>query len=111
MAGTFPSNVVIDQDRDVFLTVTYKDSTGTPVNLTGYTSQFALASSNQTILSLSSPTSITLNSAGVISIHATSTQTAIPAGQYNAELIVTSGAGVETSILKGNLIVSPAVIA
>jgi hypothetical protein len=114
MAGPIPSNIVIDQARDWNLTVTYQDSTGTAINLTGYTAQFAISSGfNNTIaLQLSSPSNgITITGAtGKIALAATATQTSIDAGSYTAELIIVSGSGIKTSLLKGNIVVSPKVV-
>jgi hypothetical protein len=113
MSVPFPSSVVIDQARDWYLTVVYEDN-GTPINLTGYTAQFAMASgfNNLVGLTLSSPSGgITITGAtGTIALHATSVQTSIDAGAYTAELIIISGSGVETSLLKGNLFVSAKVV-
>jgi hypothetical protein len=114
MAVNIPSSVVIDQARDWYLTVVYKDPNGTPINLTGYTANFAMSQgyNNATALSLSVGSGITITAAsGQIDLHATQTQTNIPAGTYTAELIVSSGSGIETSLLKGNLVVSAKVIA
>jgi hypothetical protein len=62
------------------------------------------------VLALTTNSGITLGgTAGTITIHATSTQTAITAGNYVAELVVTSGAGVQTSLLKGPFVVQPKV--
>jgi hypothetical protein len=114
MSAPFPNSVVIDQARDWFLTVQYEDPSGTPINLTGYTAAFAMSQgfNNSIELQLSSPSNgITITpSTGTIAIHATATQTAIDAGTYTAELIVTSASGVETSLLKGNLVVSAKVV-
>ena len=106
MAGQFPVNLIIDQARDWYLTVTYNDPSGTPINLTGYTATFALAQGSTGVikLSLTSSSGITLGgSAGTISLHATNTQTEIDAGPYVAELYVTAPGGVETCLLKGNI--------
>lgn len=111
MAGNIPSSVIIDQDRDFFLNVTYNDPTGQPIDLTSFTAVFALASNNNIVLNLVSPTDITLGADGTIAIHATSDQTDIPQGQYVAELVVVSASGVEYSLLKGQIIVSGAVAA
>jgi hypothetical protein len=113
MANLFPSTVVIDQSRDWYLTVTYADSTGTPINLTGYTASFALAQNlnGATILTLSTGSGITITgSTGVIALHATPSQTAIDPGQYRAELVITSGAGIQTSLLKGQITISSKVV-
>ena len=109
MSSSFPMNTTIDQGRDWYLVVTYNDASGSPINLTGYTASFAMAQSlNPAIsLSLTSGAGITLGgTAGTISLHATYTQTSIPAGTYTAELVVTSGGDVETSLLKGQITVS-----
>jgi hypothetical protein len=114
MAAPIPSSVVIDQARDWFLTVTYADATGTPINLTGYTASFALSQgyNNSTNLTLTSGSGITITAAtGKIALHATQTQTNIGAGTYTAELVLTAADGTETAILKGNLVVSAKVVA
>jgi len=108
MSAPIPSTVVIDQARDFYLTTVYQDATGTAINLTGYTATFALASNynGATALSLTNGSGITITgSTGTINIHATATQTAIGEGTYVAELMITSGAGIETSLLKGNIVV------
>lgn len=112
MANPIPSSVYIDQARDFYVTVTYTDSNGTPVNLTGYSASFEISTDYNTpaTLALTSPTSITLGGAlGTIAVHASASQTAIPEGNYVAELVVTSGSGVQTSLLKGPFVVKPKV--
>lgn len=110
MAGTFPPSVVIDQKTDFFLSIVYKDSNGNPVNLTGYTARFALAQYNQAIsLTLTQGNGITLGTAGQIDIHATSAQTSIPEGTYDAELDITSGGGITTALLKSPIVLKGAV--
>jgi len=101
MANPFPATVVIDQSADFYLNVTYQDSTSAPINLTGYTGQFSIASTyGKTPLLTVSPT--LGGSAGTIAVHLTSTQTnTLGEGSFVAELAVTSGGGVETSLLKG----------
>jgi len=109
MSTTFPTTMTIDQARDWYLTVTYQDSTGTAINLTGYTATFTMTS-GATTLTLTSGSGITITPAtGVIAIHATASQTSIDAGQYRAELIITSGSGIITSLLKGQLSITPKV--
>lgn len=106
MAGPIPTDVIIDQSRDWYLTVTYVDPLGAPVDLTGYTALFALAqgSTREVKLSLSTDAGITLGGvAGTVSLHATHEQTSIDAGPYMAELYVTSPGGIETPLLKGNI--------
>jgi hypothetical protein len=113
MANPIPSSVYIDQGRDFSLVVTYKDPTGTPINLTGYSATFEISTDYNTSASLALTTSngaITLGgSAGTITIHGSATQTSITAGNYVAELVVTSSGGIQTSLLKGPFVVKPKV--
>jgi hypothetical protein len=106
--------VSIDQARDWYLTITWNDSNNTPINLTGYSATFNLATSynaTTSALTLTSASGITLGgAAGTIAIHATPTQTSISAGTYFGELVLTSGSAVQTSLLKGQLTVNAKVI-
>jgi hypothetical protein len=111
MAAKFPPDVTIDQGRDFFLTTFYKDGT-TPINLTGYTAAFSLSQNynGQTSLALTTGAGITITgSLGKIDIHATAAQTEISAGTYVAELTITLN-NVETSLLKGNIVVLAKVV-
>lgn len=109
MATTFPSTTNIDQAADWYLTVTYQDNTGTAINLTGYTASFTIVSGN-TGFTLTVGAGITITPlTGVINLHATAIQTAIPSGQYKAELTITSGSGIVTSLLKGSIVIVPKV--
>jgi hypothetical protein len=108
MSAPFPASVVIDQARDFYLTAVYQDASGAPINLTGYTATFALASNynGATVITLTVGSGITITpSTGTINLHATYSQTAISEGTYVGELMITSGGGVETSLLKGNIVV------
>jgi len=112
MAAKFPPTVTIDQGRDFFLTTWYKDGT-TPINLTGYTAAFSLSQNynGSVALNLTSGSGITITgSTGQIDIHATAAQTELSAGTYVAELVITSAGGVETSLLKGNLVLLAKVV-
>ena len=107
MSAPFPASVFIDQNADFDLAVTWKDSTGTPVNLTGYSATFSIsAGTNKTpLVTVVSPTNITLGgSAGtiVIAIPYATTNT-LGEGSFWGELRLVSGGGVATSLLKGPL--------
>jgi len=109
MSSPFPSTTTIDQAADWYLTVTYQDSTGTPINLTNYTAKFSLVSGSTSLI-LTTGSGITITGAtGTIALHATATQTSIDAGQYRAELVITSSNSVVTSLLKGVIVVTPKV--
>jgi len=105
----------IKQGATLSLTATWKDSTGTAVNLTGYTARLqvrATYDSSSTILSLTSAAGITLGgAAGTIAITASATTTAALtapfSGVYDLELV--SGGGEVTRLLEGTATVSPEV--
>ena len=103
MAETY--NYTIDQGADSFLSIQYKDSAGTPINLTGYTAamQFRPVASNVTSLNLTSSSGITITAAtGTLEIRVTAAQSAaLLATQYEYELEITSGSGVVTRLTQG----------
>lgn len=109
------NNFVIDQGANWFLTVVYKDSTGTAINLTGYTAALQIRDTyadSTTDLSLTSPSGgITITAAtGTIAITATAAQTgAIAAGTYVYDLEITSASGIVTRLIQGRISISPQV--
>lgn len=114
MAAPIPRQTVIDQARDFYLTVIWQDSNKTPINITGYTATFSIRQdyAEPIVVSVASPTAITLGGAnGTFTIHLDQTQTAIDEGTYVCELIATSGSGIETSLLKGQIPVKAKVVA
>jgi len=109
------NNFVIDQGADWFITVVYKDSAGTAIDLTGYTAALQIRDTyadSTTDLSLTSPSGgITITAAtGTIAVTATAAQTgAIAAGNYVYDLEITSAAGVVTRLVQGKISLSPQV--
>jgi hypothetical protein len=108
-------NATIDQGATWSVTVTYKDSTGAPINLTGYTARMqvrANVTSNTVIATLSttagSEGTITLGgTAGTVDLLISATNTAaLTTGQYVYDLELVSGGGVVTRLLEGNFKVS-----
>ena len=105
-------NVLIDQGSTYTLALTYKDSSGAAINLTGYTAAMQIrdtVNSATTQLSLSSPSNgIVITAAtGLITITITDTQTrALVANTYVYDLEITSGAGVVTRLIQGSVIVN-----
>ena len=105
----------IKQGATLSLTATWKDSTGTAVNLTGYTARMqvrATYDSASTILSLTSSSGITLGgSAGTIAITASATTTAALTAPWSGvwDLELVSGGGEVTRLLEGAATVSPEV--
>jgi hypothetical protein len=104
-------NGTINQGSDWFLTLIYKDSSGTAINLTGYTANMQLrvnANSTTANLTLSTGSGITITGAtGTIAIHATATQTAaLLAQNYVYDLEIRSSGGIVTRLIQGTLNVS-----
>ena len=94
--------------------MTYKDSSGSPINLTGFTarSKFKTSYSGTLVASLTSSSGITLGGAAgtiVLTISATDTAaiTAPSSGVYDLEIV--SSGGVVTRLLKGKYNVTPEV--
>jgi hypothetical protein len=103
-------NLIIDQGADWYVTFVYEDSTGTPINITGFTAAMqlrSLPSDSATALSLTTGSGITITGAtGTIAIHATAAQTgAIQAGVYYYDLEIT-GSGIVTRLIQGQITVS-----
>jgi hypothetical protein len=109
-------NTVIDQGANWFLTVTYENPNGTPINLTGYSAALqlrSLPSDPTAVLTLTTANSgITITAlTGVVAIQATATQTrAIDEGTYYYDLEITDTfTGVVTRLVQGQVVVSPEV--
>jgi len=105
-------DLTIQQGATFSFVATWKDSTGSPVNLTGYTAGMTLRTSyaaTGTVLYLASGSGITLGgTAGTISVLASATATAaLPApstGVYDLELTI--GATVYR-LLEGGFTITP----
>jgi hypothetical protein len=113
LGNTF--NITINQGATFELTVTWKDSAGTAINLTGYSARMQVRetySSTSSVVSLTNGSGITLGgSAGTIAIVISATTTAALtapfSGVYDLELV--SAGGVVTRLLQGAATVSPEV--
>jgi hypothetical protein len=109
MAQTY--NTVIDQGADWFLNVTWEDTAGDPINVTGYTAALQLRTSplaRTYVLSLATGgNGITVDGPnGLFNIHATAEQTAeITPGRYTYDLEINSGS-VITRLIQGTIEVS-----
>ena len=108
-------DITINQGATFELTVTWKDSTGAAINLTGYTARMQVRetySSASTVVSLTNGSGITLGgAAGTIAILISATTTAALtapfSGVYDLELV--SAGGVVTRLLQGAATVTPEV--
>ena len=103
-------DIIADQGATLSRVITWNDSNGTPINLTGYTARMQVrpeASSSTTILSLTTENSrITLGgSAGTITLSvAAADMAAVAAGGYVYDLELVSG-GVVTRLTMGSFTV------
>jgi hypothetical protein len=109
MANTYDLNM--DQGSDWYFNLEYKDGSGNPINLTGYTAAMQLRQfydSTTAVLTLTSSAGITITGAtGFLAIHATATQTAaIPAGKYVYDLEIKSSTNIVTRLIQGTVTVS-----
>lgn len=110
MASTY--NILVDQGSTYTLAVTYKDSTGAAINLTGYTAAMQLRldyDSATAVLSLSSPSNgiVITGASGLVSITMSATQTAaLSADTFLYDLEITSPTSVKTRLIQGVVVVS-----
>ena len=110
MASTY--NILVDQGSTYTLAVTYKDSSGTAINLTGYTAAMQLREnydSATAVLSLSSPSSgiVITGASGLVTITMSATQTAaLSADTFLYDLEIASPASVKTRLIQGVVVVS-----
>lgn len=107
-------NATIDQGATWSVVVTYKDSAGTPINLTGYTAamqvrqQYSSADADLTLTSPSGGIVITPLT-GVVTITMTAAQTAaLEEGYYVYDVELTSGS-YKDRLIQGQLTVAPEV--
>lgn len=110
MSGTY--NLTIEQKATFSLVATWKDSTGTAVNLTGYTAAMDITDNAGTLLvDVGTTGTIALGgSAGTITITIPKATTATFApGAYRYDLFLTSSGNVATRLLKGTVMVEAAV--
>lgn len=107
------TNLVIDQGATWNITFTYKNASGNPINLTGYTAALQLRTSydaSSAALSLSSGSGIVLGGTdGTIAVTASATQTGqLTAGEYVYDLEITSSS-IVTRLVQGRITVTPQV--
>ena len=106
-------NPTVNQGIDLIFTVTWTDSTGAAINLTGYTIQLAVSNqvtnTNLLTLSIGSGVTVTTPSTGVASFRITGAQTtALGVGTYYYGIKATSSGGINYDWLDGNLTIAQA---
>ena len=105
-------DITINQGATFELTITWKDSAGTAINLTGYTARMQVRetySSTTPIVSLTNGAGITLGgAAGTIAIVISATTTAALAAPFSGvyDLEIVSAGGVVTRLVQGTATVS-----
>ena len=106
------SNIFIDSGADYTTTVTVTDSSGSALDLTGYT---AAAQIRKTYESSSATVAFTVafnsdRTTGKIDISLTGAQTApIAQGRYVYDVLITSGASAKTRVVEGIATFNPRV--
>jgi hypothetical protein len=106
MADPIPTTLQLDQGRDFYCSIVWKDkTTGNPYNLTGYTGAFNIAANyNRPVLisavwgvGVTAPTPAN----GTFLVHLTAAQVeTLGEGSFVAEFIAINGS-VKTSLMKG----------
>lgn len=105
-------DITINQGATFELTITWKDSAGTAINLSGYTARMQVRetySSTTPIVSLTNGAGITLGgAAGTIAIVISATTTAALAAPFSGvyDLEIVSAGGVVTRLVQGTATVS-----
>ena len=102
-------NIFIDQDADFSKTITAKDSTGTVINLSGFSVAKMLRKNHLSSTSVSFTASVASASDGTITITLTDTQTAALEGRFVYDVVITSSGGLKTRVVEGQATVNPSV--
>ncbi len=108
IAGTY--DMVVDQGATLSRVITWKDSSRTPYNITGYTARMQVRETTAAagvVLELTTANGrIALGGvAGTVTLTVSATTTAaVAAGRYVYDLELVSSAGVVTRLIEGNFI-------
>jgi hypothetical protein len=104
-------HIICEQGATLVRVVVYKDSAGTPVNLTGYSARMKVRTSRSAdgvyLALATSGQGITVDSVGEIEITVPAVTTArIPSGRYYYDLEVVSSTGVVNRVVEGDFTVT-----
>lgn len=107
-------DISIDQGATYTLVATWKDSAGSPVDLTGYTARMQMReahNADSALLSLTDGDGITITAAeGKLEISIAAADTAgLPPGRHVYDLEVESAGGEVTRLVEGAAVVRPEV--
>ena len=104
------ANIYIDQGSDFVIQVDVTDAAGDILNLTGYTASAQIRKTYSSSTATATFTCTHSGSAGVVTMSLTDTQTsAIEAGRYVYDLLVTDGSGLKSRVVEGQATVTPGV--
>ena len=106
------SNIFIDEGADFTTTVTVTDSTGSAVNLSGYSHAAQIRKSYDSSSATASFTTATSDaSAGQFTLALSNSQTAaIPHGRYVYDAVITqTSGGTKTRVVEGIVTINPRV--
>ena len=104
------ANIFIDQGTDFSITVDVTDTSGSALNMSGYSASAQIRKTyGSSTVSSTFSTSIA-EGTGQVTLSLTDTQTtALESGRYVYDLNVTSGGGQTTRVVEGQAIVTPGV--
>ena len=105
------SNLTVDQGADFSIAIDVTDSSGTILNLTGYTAAGQIRKSYSSTTAVDFTISVRAPAtAGILDISLTNAQTnAMKPGRYVYDIEITSGAGIRDRVVEGQLEVMPGV--
>jgi len=104
------SNIFIDQGATFTTTVTVTDASGTAISLSGYAVAGQIRKSHLSSTATAFTATITNASSGEITISLTDTQTtALEAGRFVYDVLITAGGGAKTRVVEGQVTVNPSV--
>jgi hypothetical protein len=106
-------NPSVNQGIDLIFTITWTDSTGTAINLTGYTIKLAITNqvtnANLLTLQIGSGVTVATPTSGVAQFQVTGTQTtALGVGTYFYGVKATSAGGINYDWLDGTITIAQA---
>jgi hypothetical protein len=112
VAGTY--DITADQGATFSFNLHWYDPDGTAKDITGYTARMQVRQrfvSTSTVLSLVSPTDITLggSSGSIVATVSATAMAAVAAGDYLYDLEMVASNGIVTRLIKGSFTVRPEV--
>jgi hypothetical protein len=102
--GTY--NISLQRRADYSITLQFKDSTNTPINLTGWTAAAQAWDKSRTTKYADFTVTYTNRATGTISIALTSNQTTIFPDEVYYDVLLTNGSGLKEYYLEGTIYVS-----